>query len=170
MSGSNTCTPSSPSDCWIRVGGTPSPELSTQLESKVSVLRQREDFPPNHEEDIRKLVLSTASGEFVTSPDRLARLRRLCQIYGVRIRPETITSHRKIIGPVIVAVKKVLFRVVEGLLGKTIKHQRDFNAEVVALLTDLCNEAGASPLVGPRTFQVRQNATSATETSGEVTR
>jgi hypothetical protein len=134
------------------------------------VLRQREDFPPNHEEDIRKLVLSTASGEFVTSPDRLARLRRLCQIYGVRIRPETITSHRKIIGPVIVAVKKVLFRVVEGLLGKTIKHQRDFNAEVVALLTDLCNEAGASPLVGPRTFQVRQNATSATETSGEVTR
>lgn len=144
MTVSDTCTLSSPSDCWIRVGGTPCPELSDLLESKVASLRQREDFPANHEEDVRNLLLSTATGEFVTSPDRLARLRRLCQIYGVRIRPETITSHRRIIGPVIVAFKKVLFRIVEGLLGKTIKHQRDFNAEVVALLTDLCNEAAAS--------------------------
>lgn len=141
MSSSDTCTTPLPDDCWIQVGGVPSPEVSALLEAKVALLRGQAGFVPHHEEDVGKLTLSTARGEFVTSPDRLDRLRRLCQIYGVRIRPEAITSHRKVIGPIIVAVKKVLFRIVEGLLGKTIKHQRDFNAEVVALLTDLCNEA-----------------------------
>jgi hypothetical protein len=132
-------TPSS--SCWISVGGKFDHELATSIDSRIEALRDRGLWSLDEEAHVSSVSLSTSEGEFRTTPEKLEKLRRLCQIYSVRIRPEAITSHRRFIGPVIVAVKKVLFRVVEGLLGKTIKHQRDFNAEVVSLLTDLCNDA-----------------------------
>jgi hypothetical protein len=65
----------------------------------------------------------------------------LCQIYSVDIKEREISSHRRFVGPCIVAVKKVLFKIVKVLLGPTFKHQRDFNAVTVSLLIDLCNES-----------------------------
>jgi len=66
----------------------------------------------------------------------------LCQIYSAGVRSEKITSHRPVIGPLIVFVKRALFPVVSTLLGPSFRFQREFNAGVIRLLGDLCNEAG----------------------------
>jgi hypothetical protein len=81
-----------------------------------------------------------APQSFTTSPERLEMLRSLCQIYSAGIRAANITSHRPVIGPLIVFVKKILFRSVAALLGPSFERQREFNAGVIRLLGDLCNE------------------------------
>lgn len=74
------------------------------------------------------------------SPERLELLRGLCHLYSAGIRSEKITSHRRFVGAVIVFVKRAFFRVLSALLGPSFQFQRDFNAGVIRLLGDLCNE------------------------------
>ncbi len=97
-------------------------------------------MPPNEPERVAQLSTTISKGAFVVSPERLELLRGLCHLYSAGIRAEKITSHRKVIGPVIVFVKKALFRVLSALLGPSFQFQRDFNAGVIRLLGDLCNE------------------------------
>jgi hypothetical protein len=144
MTTSETSTSAASASSWILKSGEVDATLAELLEARVDAQRRAGLYTERDEQHVKGIELTTSRRDFVTSPERLERLRRLCQIYSINLRPEEISSHRKFIGPVIVAVKKALFRMLEGLLGKTIKHQRDFNSEVVALLTDLCNEADAS--------------------------
>jgi hypothetical protein len=141
MTTSETSTSTASPSSWIYQSRVVNTTLAELLEARVNEQRLAGLYTERDEQHVKGIALATSKRDFVTSPERLERLRRLCQIYSINLRPEEITSHRKVIGPVIVAVKKALFRMLEGLLGKTIKHQRDFNSEVVALLTDLCNEA-----------------------------
>jgi hypothetical protein len=123
------------------LAAAPDASLTSLLETRVAEAQRAGLYTERDVQQISDIQIATSRAAFVTSPEKLERLRRLCQIYSVNLRPEEITSHRKVVGPVIVAAKKALFRLLEGLLGRTIKHQRDFNSEVVALLTELCNEA-----------------------------
>ena len=85
--------------------------------------------------------MKLCDGSLKLSKKRLEKLRRLCQLWEVNLKPAEITSHRKVIGPLIVAVKKLVYPILKVLLKETIKQQRDFNAAAVALIADLANES-----------------------------
>ena len=74
------------------------------------------------------------------SPAKLEKLRELCALWDVDLKPAKITSHRKFIGPLIVGVKKALFPIVRVFLKDFLRQQRSFNGAVVAALSDVSND------------------------------
>jgi len=126
---------------WFSVAGKHDESLAAALNSQLERWKQEGAMPPNEPERVGSLSTAIAKGDFTTSSKRLELLRELCHIYSAGIRAEKIASHRRIIGPCIVAIKRVLFRAVSTLLGPSFERQRDFNAGVIRLLGDLCNEA-----------------------------
>jgi hypothetical protein len=130
---------------WLSVAGKADSALARQLRESVAARIDSGEMPPNEPTRVAETSTAIARGSFVVSSERLELLRGLCQIYSAGIRAEKITSHRKFIGPVIVFVKRSLFRVIASLLGPSFRFQRDFNAGVIRLLGDLCNEAPNNP-------------------------
>jgi hypothetical protein len=127
---------------WIEGSGFDCAQLQRDLSECVATLATQGAMPPNECERVAAIKIGIADGAFVASPKRLELLRGLCQIYSAGIRSEKITSHRPVVGPLIVFVKRALFPVVSTLLGPSFRFQREFNAGVIRLLGDLCNEAG----------------------------
>ncbi|MEY4701618.1 MAG: hypothetical protein RL326_1805 [Pseudomonadota bacterium] len=127
-------------DGWLRVGEQGDPSLENALANAVKAWVEDGAMPPNEPERVAGISTAIASQSFTTSPQRLEMLRSLCQIYSAGVRAGKITSHRPIIGPCIVLVKRILFRSVAALLGPSFERQREFNAGVIRLLGDLCNE------------------------------
>jgi hypothetical protein len=125
---------------WLEVKGVDSAQLANELQSRTTSLVTQGNMPPDEQARVAGLSTSISRGDFVVSPERLELLRGLCHLYSAGIRAEKITSHRRFVGPVIVLVKKALFRVLSALLGPTFQFQRDFNAGVIRLLGDLANE------------------------------
>jgi hypothetical protein len=74
------------------------------------------------------------------TPTELTHARRLCQLCDVRLKDPSVTSHRRIIGPIIVSVKRLLFPLLRALLQDTLKQQRDFNAALVEAYVDSCQK------------------------------
>lgn len=91
-------------------------------------------------EYISNLRLSLLDRELSVSDDTLERLRALCALWEVDLKPGAITSHRKLIGPIIVAAKKLAFPILRAFLKDSFRRQRDFNAAVVVLLSDLARK------------------------------
>jgi hypothetical protein len=129
------------SSVWFSVCGEVDVDLGARAAARVAELQAQGQCTAAEQEHVRGLGLGPSQDGFTTSPYRLELLRRLCQIYSVDVKEREISSHRRIVGPIIVGVKKILFKVVKALLGPTFKHQRDFNAVTVSLLIDLCNES-----------------------------
>lgn len=125
---------------WLRIGGAADPQLEQILATSVRSWVESGMMPPNEAERVARVSTAIASRRFTTSPERLEMLRSLCQIYSAGIRAGKISSHRRFVGPVIVACKKVLFRAIAALLGPSFERQREFNAGVIRLLGHLCNE------------------------------
>jgi hypothetical protein len=125
---------------WVTVSGTPDSELARALFEKIEALRTAGEFSETDQAHISKLSFSVTRDGFKATPERVELLQRLCQIYSADIRPQAPTSHRKIIGPFIVFGKKMLQPVVNAVFGPALRNQREFNASVVSLLTDLCND------------------------------
>lgn len=125
---------------WIEVCGAAGDQLAQSLSTRTAALVSQGVMPPNEQERVATLSTAITTGSFVVSPERLELLRGLCHLYSAGIRAEKITSHRKLVGPCIVFVKKLLFRILTALLGPSFQFQRDFNAGVIRLLGDLCNE------------------------------
>lgn len=127
-------------ESWLSVAGAEVPELAASLAVSVRGWAESGAMPVGEPARVASVSTGIAKGSFSTSRERLELLRELCHIYSAGIQSEKITSHRPVIGPVIVAAKKMLFRVIASLLGPTFRFQRDFNARVIRLLGDLCNE------------------------------
>jgi hypothetical protein len=125
---------------WLSVGGASDVELARALFEKIESLRAAGKFSEEDQEHIAQLSFSVTRNGFTATPERVELLRRLCQIYSADIRPPAPTSHRKIIGPCIVLGKKMLQPVINAVFGPALRNQREFNATVVSLLTDLCND------------------------------
>lgn len=125
---------------WVTVCGVSDPELARSLNDKVAALREAGKFSEADQLHIKGLSFSVTRDGFTASPERVEILRRLCQVYSTDVRPQAPTSHRKIIGPFIVFGKKMLQPIVNAVLGPALRNQREFNASVISLLTDLCNE------------------------------
>lgn len=129
---------------WLFVAGVADPELTQRLRMHIAEKEQEGVIPAGESARVAKLSTALTRGTFVVSPERLELLRGLCQIYSAGILAERITSHRRVVGPVIVFFKKILFRIVAALLGPSFTSQRYFNAGVIRLLGSLCNEAQKS--------------------------
>lgn len=127
-------------NAWVTVCGVADAELARSLNDKVAALRAAGKFSEADQLHIQGLSFSVTRDGFVASPERVEVLRKLCQIYSADIRPQAPTSHRKFIGPIIVFGKKLMQPVVNAVLGPAVRNQREFNASVISLLTDLCNE------------------------------
>ena len=125
---------------WISVSGNADAELARTLFERIDALRAAGKFSEADQAHIAKLSFSVTRDGFIATPERVELLRRLCQIYSADIRPQAPTSHRKIIGPFIVFGKKLLQPVINAVFGPALRNQREFNANVVSLLTDLCND------------------------------
>jgi len=125
---------------WIEVCGVAGDQLAYSLSTRTAALVSQGVMPPNEQQRVATLSTAITTGSFVVSPQRLELLRGLCHLYSAGIRAEKITSHRPLVGPFIVFIKKAFFRILSALLGPSFQFQRDFNAGVIRLLGDLCNE------------------------------
>ena len=122
---------------WLTVCGQSSPELETRISSKI---KQRLADGQFTEQDMRVVAdLGKRKDELrlSISDAKLERMRRLCQLWDIELRPpHHITSHRKLVGPFIVAAKKLVYPILRVLLKDLIRQQRDFNGSVIAYLTE----------------------------------
>lgn len=126
---------------WLSVGGKDDDNLASHLEDAVSAKQKSGEYTAEDVKYVQKLSLALAKGELRVSDESLEGLRRLCQLWDVDIKVYSISSHRKIIGPVIVAVKKLVFPILRVLMKEFINQQRTFNAEVIAFLAHLSQQS-----------------------------
>ena len=114
--------------------------LSQRVASKIAA----GTMPAHEREYLRRLNLLPTKLEDGSmrsiDPAHLERLKNLCQLWDVQVRETTVSSHRKFIGPVIVFVKKIVIRLVRLVLKDSMRQQRDFNAGVIALLSEVCSK------------------------------
>jgi len=131
----------STSHSWITVAGEVNHDVRETTARRVADLRAAGKFSEVDERHIAQLSFAITRDGFAATPERLELLRRLCQLYSADVRPQAPTSHRKIIGPFIVLGKRMLQPVINAVFGPALRNQREFNANVVSLLTDLSNDA-----------------------------
>jgi len=128
---------------WIDVCGKDRADIALQVSQQVTDKIGAGKFRTEDIEYIARVDRRLVDGTLTVSDARLEKLRRLCQLWEVDLKAGEISSHRKIIGPLIVAFKKLLLPIVRVLFKDTLRQQRDFNAAAISLLAELCRkEAG----------------------------
>lgn len=126
---------------WLTINGESNTELEAKLAALVANKIATKEYEQRDLEYIDMLKRPLIDGSLITSTQRLEKLRTLCQLWDVDIKAVKITSHRPVIGPIIVAFKKALQPIIKILLKDFIRQQKDFNAATISLLADLSNEA-----------------------------
>lgn len=136
--------PTPDSGSWIDLCGAPSQALQDRCQERVSQHLQKGDYSVSSIAAIAALRPAMLDRSLVIGEKDYEALRRLCQVWDVDLRPSPITSHRPLVGPLIVAMKKLLFPVLRVFLKDTLRQQRDFNSQTLVLLTQLCNRISSS--------------------------
>jgi hypothetical protein len=116
---------------WFSILGRDDSQLAEVIEQRV---RRRIDSGAYSQKDrvyMEHHRLPLLEGYLEAELEVLEGLRQMAQASDVRLIPPTISSHRPYIGPVIVGIKKALFRVLEVLLREQLRRQRDFNARTL---------------------------------------
>jgi hypothetical protein len=122
---------------WITTCGKPDADLEAIVSSRVKAKIAQGLFAERDVAYIASLHRPLSDKKLVLTSERLELIRKLCQLWEFDVVPPKVSSHRKIIGPCIVALKRCLFPIVRVLLKDSIKRQREFNATVIKLLTNL---------------------------------
>lgn len=65
---------------------------------------------------------------------KLNAIRELCQQWQINPVFSSITSHRKVVGPVIVKAKKIIFPIINYFTKPVFNRQKDFNAAVISAI------------------------------------
>lgn len=125
---------------WIKVLGSDDPSLEEAVNNAVRSKISSGEFAEKDVNYVASLERPLLPGELAVSAGRLEKLRRLCQLWDVDLKVTEISSHRPVIGPVIVAFKKMLVPLLRALFKDMIRQQRDFNAAAIKLLADLSND------------------------------
>jgi hypothetical protein len=131
-------------ESWLNIRGKDAPDIAEALEQSVNAKVAAGKFRREDIEYIARIDRQLVKGTLDVSDSRLEKLRRLCQLWEVDLKAGEITSHRRIIGPFIVAFKKLLLPMVRVLFKDTLRQQRDFNAATISLLTELSQEKKAN--------------------------
>ena len=119
---------------WIMVCGEADANLEQRVASQVQGRIAAGQFAARDVEYVAGLTRPVFSGRADLDDDSLEKLRTLCKMWDVDIRPAAITSHRKFLGPLIVKCKQVFFPLLRVLLKDFIAQQREFNATAITLL------------------------------------
>lgn len=126
---------------WLTVPNGDSDKLSAAIDAAVQRRIASGEFSAQDVKNISERELALIPKDLAVPPHLLEKLRRLCQLWEVDIRDANITSHRKVIGPFIVAAKKMIYPLIRFALKDLIREQRDFNAEVISTIAELANAA-----------------------------
>ena len=125
---------------WLLVNEKEAPKLELHIDNSVKAKISAGEFSEDDVKYIRALSFMPKSDSSEIPHETLEHLRRACQLWDINIRLFNITSHRKIVGPFIVALKKLLFPVLRVLLKDFINQQRAFNAQVISTLHHLSQQ------------------------------
>ena len=125
---------------WISVQGKPDPKLGADLQARVESRISAGEYTWHNVAYVEKVSLAAVEDARNISDERLEKLRRVCQLWDVHLKGTEITSHRKFIGPIIVAFKKIFYKILAVLLKDFVRQQKSFNAGVVSLLAELSAE------------------------------
>lgn len=125
---------------WLMFGNNNTAQLSKKLEESFNNRIASAGIIQRDIEYVAKLRRDLCPNGLNVDSERLELLRRLCQNWDLELKPAKITSHRPLIGPFIVLVKRVLFPILRFLMKETIKQQRDFNIAVIELLSNLADQ------------------------------
>jgi hypothetical protein len=129
-----------PSGFTISVCGQPAPELASELQRRLEARVASGHLKRETLHDVENASFRPIPAGMELEAEAVERLRRLAQLWDVHLRPLAISSHRPVIGPVIVFVKRILFSVLRLLLKDTLHQQRSFNAEVIRALAELSSK------------------------------
>lgn len=130
---------------WIIFGEKDCKSLENELGDSVSSRIAAGKFSDANVRYISDMHLALAPQGLEISEESLEKLRRLCQLWDVDIRPSRISSHRKFIGPLIVKAKELLYPMLRVFLKDFIRQQRAFNAATIALIAEVVNKKEAKP-------------------------
>ena len=131
---------------WLRPFGLADAELCSRLEARVADRLAAKEFRIDEVEYVRNADFCPVRGTLTVSEPELNTLRRLCQAWEIELRPGKITSHRPVIGPIIVGAKKLVFPLIQVFLKDLVKQQKDFNSSAIALMGSLISERDKSSL------------------------
>lgn len=126
----------SPKD-WFHILGSRDLDLENEINQRLSTHIEKQDFSLDNVCYVEKVDFSLVKGSLDVSEKQLEKLRRLCQLWDIKLNPVQISSHRPVIGKAIVLVKKVFFRLLGVLLKDVFHQQKSFNAATIDLIADL---------------------------------
>lgn len=133
-------SPINSDDAWLSLLGKPAKQMADGMDARVAAKISGGVYKQVDVDFIRKIGLRMGQEGMSMPAEKLDKIRRLCQLWETDIKVSEIRSHRKLIGPVIVAAKKALLPILKVLLGETLRRQREFNAEVIQLLAEISSE------------------------------
>lgn len=117
---------------WFTVCGASDRAFAVRVQERVGQRIASGKYSENDTRQVGELHHLGGQGTATVSPEALQQLRRLCQLWDIDLKPTpNITSHRKIIGPLIVLMKRLAFPIVRFFMRETLRQQRDFNAAVL---------------------------------------
>jgi len=127
-------------DSWIKLGEKEARELADLVAKRSQARILAGDYTVDNVGYISALDLRAVKQRLAITKERLERLRRLCQVWDVKMLSKEITSHRRVIGPIIVTTKKLFRPLIHLFLKDTLHQQRTFNGEVLSLTAALTDD------------------------------
>jgi hypothetical protein len=128
------------SQLWISRAGEPSAQLCQLVASRVQERISAGQYSIDTIKYFQEVSFNPVADDLTVAEKRLEQLRKLCQLWDLKIRPAEITSHRRFIGPLIVAGKRLVYPILSAFLKDTLHQQRSFNAGVIGLLAELSED------------------------------
>ena len=124
----------------IEICGERAEALEEELRSRLASRISSGDLSEVTIRSVEKTTFRPIPEGTDLAPESIERLRRLCQLWEVRLRVNEISSHRKVIGPVIVFAKRIMLRLMQFLMKDALHQQRSFNAEVIRALAEMSTQ------------------------------
>ncbi|MBN8548196.1 MAG: hypothetical protein J0M12_02650 [Deltaproteobacteria bacterium] len=125
---------------WVQAFGKADGALCAALDQRIKARLAAKEFRADEVEYVKQANFSPIQGDLKVSESELNTLRRLCQAWEIELRPGKITSHRPLVGPLIVAAKKLVFPIIQVFLKDLVKQQKDFNSSAISLMGALLSE------------------------------
>jgi len=110
-------------------------ELSAVSEDALNRrLSNSDEYSAKEIEEVASFSERLFPPDFEITTELTENFRVLTRHSKVELRPKEISSHRKFVGPIIVAFKSVLFKLMGVILKDTLASQEIFNRYVVKAL------------------------------------
>lgn len=124
-------------DSWLRIAGAVDSDRAKNIFGQVEAKVAAGEFSWDEVAYVSKVTMSASAGALHLNEEQLEKIRRACQLWDVDIRLKEITSHRPVIGPIIVQLKRLIYPILQAFLKDFVRQQRSFNAAVLAMLVDV---------------------------------